>query len=221
MPAPTDPVPARPTRQRLRWLVAAAGLLVLLGAGAVLYGMGRGGKETAAAACPGAGAAAARLDPLVHGEVAALALSKNPPRLDGLAFQAEDGTRKTLADFHGRTVLLNLWATWCVPCRKEMPALDRLQAAAGGPDFQVVAINIDTAKLERPKQFLANTGVTSLPFYADPTAKVFQTLRESAGVIGLPTTFLIDRNGCALGAMAGPADWSSDDARRLIEAARS
>ena len=207
-------------RLRLVRLLAGAGAVLLLGSLGVLYGMRGLGKE-GAAACPGTAALAARLDPLVHGEVAALNLAKHPEPLPDLTFVGSDGGAKSLADFKGRTVLLNLWATWCVPCRKEMPALDRLQAKLGGPDFQVVAVNIDTAKLDRPKQFLADVGVTALPFYADPTAKVFQTLRESASVLGLPTTFLIDRNGCALGTMAGPAEWSSADAEKIIAAAKS
>ena len=157
----------------------------------------------------------------MHGEIAALTLVKDPRPLPNLTFQGADGGAKSLADFRGRTVVLNLWATWCVPCRKEMPALDRLQTKLGGPDFEVVAVNVDTAKLDRPKQFFTDVGITALPFYADPTAKVFQTLRESSPVVGLPTTFLVDRNGCAVGTMAGPAEWSSADAERVIAAAKS
>ena len=210
MPEPTVPEPARPARKLLVPVLIAAGLVLLIGAGAVLYGKPQPGKESAAA-CPGAAATVARLDPLVHGDIAALNLSRTPVPLDDLSFDAGDGTRKTLRDFRGRTVLLNLWATWCVPCRTEMPAL-------AGPTFQVVAVNIDTAKLERPKQFMADAGIKALPFYADPTAKVFQTLRETAGIIGLPTSFLLDRNGCTLATLAGPADWASEDALRLIAA---
>lgn len=214
------PEPARAPRLRLVPLLLGTGLVLFVGAGAVVYGMRGTGKE-APAACAGTAATVARLDPLIRGEVAALSPSKPAQMLDQVSFDAGDGTRKTLADFHGKTVLLNLWATWCIPCRQEMPALDRLQAKLGGPDFQVVAVNIDTARLERPKQFLADVGATTLPFYADPTAKIFQDLRQSAGVLGLPTTFLLDRNGCTLGSLAGAAGWSSDEAQRLIEAAKS
>ena len=213
--------PAPPARRpRLVRLLAGAGAIVLIGSFGVLYGMGGVGKK-GAASCPGAAALASRLDPIVKGEVAALNLAKDPQPLPNLTFQGEGGTAKSLADFKGRTVLLNLWATWCVPCRKEMPALDRLQGQLGGSDFEVVAVNVDQTKLDRPKQFLNDVGITKLPFYADPSAKVFQTLRESGPVMGLPTTFLLDRNGCAIGTMAGPAEWDSTDAAKVIAAAKS
>ncbi|MGH6823933.1 MAG: TlpA disulfide reductase family protein, partial [Methylocella sp.] len=127
----------------------------------VLYGIkAPGGKETAETpACPGSASIAARLKPLVHGEIAALTLATEPKPVPELSFDTTDGTKARLADFRGRTVLLNLWATWCVPCRQEMPALDRLQGILGGKDFSVVAVNIDTARLDRPKAFLRETGV--------------------------------------------------------------
>ena len=103
-----------------------------------------------------------RLAPLAKGELAALQVSSEPRRAIQIAFQRDDGAKLTLADFKGRAVLLNLWATWCIPCRAEMPALDRLQAAKGGPGFEVVAVNVDTAKLERRAAFLDSVGVKSL-----------------------------------------------------------
>jgi thiol-disulfide isomerase/thioredoxin len=116
-------------------------------------------------------------------------------------------------------VLLNLWATWCAPCRKEMPALDRLQAELGGPDFEVVAINIDQRNLDRPGQFLDDIGVTRLVRYADATARVFQDLRAANRAVGMPTTLLIDARGCELAILHGPAEWASDDAMKLVRAA--
>jgi len=136
-----------------------------------------------------------------------------------LAFDNSDGRRVTLADFRGRTILLNLWATWCEPCRREMPALARLQAELGSSRFEVVAVNIDTRNLHRPKAWLAETGVSGLAYYSDPEAKVFQDLRQAGQAEGMPTTLLIDAHGCRLGTMAGPAEWSSPDARALIQAA--
>jgi thiol-disulfide isomerase/thioredoxin len=177
------------------------------------------GKETAIdPACPEAPARAARLRPLVHGEIAALSLAKAPKPLPSLAFKAPDGAQVRLADFKGREVLLNLWATWCVPCRQEMPALDRLQGALGSEDFVVVAVNIDTARLERPKAFLNEIGVKNLAFYADNTAEVFQALKRAGKVLGLPTTILIGKDGCEIGTMAGPAQWDSQEALALLKA---
>jgi thiol-disulfide isomerase/thioredoxin len=116
-------------------------------------------------------------------------------------------------------VLLNLWATWCVPCRKEMPALDALQQKLGGSDFQVVAVNIDTRDPDKPKAFLKELGIDKLAYYADPTAKTFQDLKAIGRAFGMPTTMLVDRQGCEIGTIAGPAEWAGDDAVKLIQAA--
>jgi thiol-disulfide isomerase/thioredoxin len=123
-----------------------------------------------------------------------------------------------LADFKGRTVIFNLWATWCVPCRLEMPALDRLQDKLGAKDFAVVAVNVDTARLDRPKAFLEEIGAKNLTLYADDKAAVLQSLKQAGKVLGLPTTILIGKDGCELGTMAGPAQWDSQDAWTLFNA---
>src|SRR5204862_290034 len=128
-----------------------------------------------------------------------------PRRLPDLAFADAEGKPHTLGDFKGKTVLLNLWATWCVPCRKEMPALDALQAKLGGDKFEVVAVNIDTRNLDKPKAWLQEVGVKRLGYYADSSAKVFQDLKAIGKAFGMPTTLLIDAQGCELGAIAGPA----------------
>ena len=137
-----------------------------------------------------------------------------------LAFQDAGGGTKTLADWKGRTVLVNLWATWCVPCRKEMPALDALQEKLGSPQFEVVAVNIDTRNLDKPKAWLDEVGIRGLGYYADPSAKVFQDLKAVGKALGMPTTLLVDSQGCELGTLAGPAEWASDDAIKLIETAK-
>ena len=129
------------------------------------------------------------------------------------------GKKLSLADFRGRTVLLNLWATWCVPCRKEMPTLDALQGELGGPRFEVVAVNIDTRDPDKPKEFLKQIGVQKLAYYADPSAKAFQDLKSIGRAFGMPTTLLVDPHGCEIGTIAGPAEWASKDAIKLIEAA--
>ena len=105
------------------------------------------------AACAGAVDLAKKIAPLAHGEVAALTMATAPLRLPDLAFEDADGKPKKLSDWRGKTVLLNLWATWCVPCRKEMPALDDLQAKLGGKDFEVVAVNIDTRDPGKAQKF--------------------------------------------------------------------
>jgi thiol-disulfide isomerase/thioredoxin len=213
------PTPAGP--RRLPRLALGAIVLVAVASLLVLYGMrGHDGKEMAAATdCAGALATAQRLAPLARGEVAALAVDDNPKPLVDLSFDTAQGQKRDLVDFRGRTLLVNLWATWCIPCRQEMPALDKLEARFGGANFEVVAINVDTARLDRRQAFLDEAGIKSLAFYADPSAKVFQDLQQAGKVVGLPTSILVDPKGCTLGTMAGPAQWDGPDGVNLVMAA--
>src|SRR5690606_29760477 len=112
-----------------------------------------------------------------------------------------------------------LWATWCAPCRAEMPALDALQERMGSEAFEVVAVNVDTGDDAKPKKFLAETGVKSLGYYRDNTLDLFNDLKKRSLALGLPVTLLIDRDGCLLAHMNGPAEWGGADAAKLIEAA--
>ncbi len=205
---------------RSRNLIIAA-VVALAGAGlvaAVLYGTKRPAGNAAAAACAGSAQVAERVAPFSKGEVAALKMSKRPEPLADIAFTTPQGAGK-LSDLKGRVVLFNLWATWCVPCREEMPALDALQKTLGGPDFEVLALNMDTRNLDRVPRWLNETGIVSLALRTDPEGKVFQQLRGAGKVTGLPTTILIDREGCVLGEMAGAAHWDSEDALAMIRAA--
>jgi thiol-disulfide isomerase/thioredoxin len=142
-----------------------------------------------------------------------------PLRLPDLTFEDAQGKPKKLSDWRGRTVLLNLWATWCVPCRKEMPALESLQARLGGPDFEVVAVNIDTRDPQKPKNFLKEANLNRLGYFTDQNAKIFQDLKGIGRALGMPTSVLVDAQGCEIGTIAGPAEWGSDDAVKLISAA--
>ncbi len=153
------------------------------------------------------------------GEVAALMPADPPMSLKALAFDGPDGKPTTLASHTGKTVLLNLWATWCAPCRAEMPALDALQKEAGGDRFEVVAVNVDTGGDAKPKKFLADIGVHTLGYYRDATMGLFNDVKQRGLALGLPVTMLVDGEGCLLGHMNGPAEWASPDARKLIEAA--
>jgi thiol-disulfide isomerase/thioredoxin len=171
------------------------------------------------AACRPAVELAKKLTPFARGEMAAVTMAKSPLKLPNLSFQNTAGKPLTLSDWRGRMVLLNLWATWCVPCRKEMPALDALEQRLGGPGFEVVTINIDTRDTDKPKAWLKEVGVTKLSYYADPAAKTFQDLKEVGRAFGMPTTLLVDPQGCEIGTIAGPAEWASDDALSLIQAA--
>jgi thiol-disulfide isomerase/thioredoxin len=175
-------------------------------------------SEADLAACAARTAEAQAVGKAARGEVAAMLAADPPQSVTRLAFNTPDGTPATLADFSGRTVLLNLWATWCAPCRAEMPALDELQAALGGEDFEVVAVNVDTGSDEKPKKFLDETGVENLAYYRDSTLSLFNDLKTRGLALGLPVTLLIDADGCLLAHMNGPAEWASEDAKRLVAA---
>ncbi|WP_018235416.1 TlpA disulfide reductase family protein [Ensifer sp. BR816] len=211
----------RPPAVKLFALAALFG--VIAGAAAVYVketGSGNGGAvPTADASCPLAGQKVAMLTPLMRGQVAAMTPAANPRPIGGLDFVGPDGKPLTLASFAGKSLLVNLWATWCLPCREEMPALNALQGALGGDRFEVVAINIDTGDDEKPKAFLDEIGVNDLRYYRDASMGVFNTIKKEGLAFGLPATLLIDEKGCLIGSMNGPAAWDSDDAKRLIETA--
>lgn len=196
----------------------ALGVVAALGlAGVAAFYSVRG--DAGNGSCSAARATAERMKPLVKGEVAAVELHPRPQPAPALAFTGPDGQPTTLAALKGKTLLVNLWATWCAPCLKEMPALDALQKEMGGPEFAVVAINIDTRNLDKPKAWLADNKVTSLPFYGDPQAATFQALRAAHKVEGMPVSIIVDKAGCELGIIQGPADWASADSKALMKAA--
>src|SRR6202046_1708008 len=203
MPESPQPAPA-PTR-RIPYVIGA----VLIGAAIGFTGVyGLGGLKRSAAgdsACAPAVNLSKRIAPLAHGEVAALTMATTPLRLPDLAFWDADGKPKKLSDWRGRTVLVNLWATWCGAFRKEMPALESLQPSAGVPTFEVVAINIDTRDPEKPKNFLNDAHLTRLGYYSDQNAKVFQDLKAIGRALGMPTSVLVDGHGCELATISGGA----------------
>jgi thiol-disulfide isomerase/thioredoxin len=208
-----------PARRRLSLMLVgglagvAVGLAGVYGIGAFL------GNRAVDPACRPTVETAQRIAPFARGEVAAMNAASRPIRLPDMSFRDGMGAERKLSDWRGRTVLFNLWATWCVPCRKEMPALDELQAKLGGKDFEVVAVNIDTRDPEKPRAWLKEVGIERLAYYADPAAKVFQDLRQVGKAWGMPTTLLVDPSGCEIGTLAGPAEWASEDALMLINAA--
>ena len=181
-----------------------------------IHGLGGSAGDPA---CRAAVDTAKRLAPLAHGEVAALTMAAAPLKLPDLAFEDADGKPRKLSDWRGKTVLVNLWATWCVPCRREMPALEGLQEKLAGPNFEVVAINIDTRDPDKVRNFLKEANLTRLGYFNDQKAKVFQDLKTIGRALGMPTSVLVDPQGCEIATIAGPADWASDDAIKLITAA--
>lgn len=202
-------------------LVAIAAIAGLFAGAVAVYvkeaGSGNGAALVASGGCETTPASLKALDPFIKGQVAAI-VAANPPRvLTGLNFKDASGADKTLKDFKGKALLVNLWATWCIPCREEMPALNGLQAAKGGNQFEVVAVNIDSGSDEKPKAFISDNGIDHLGFYRDSTMGVFNALKKEGLAFGLPATLVIDKNGCLLGSMNGPAVWDSNDAKTLID----
>lgn len=140
-----------------------------------------------------------------------LTIHEIPKPLATIQFEDADGQSRSLADFRGKIVLLNIWATWCVPCRKEMPTLDRLQSALGGAGFEVVALSIDR-RMDTVRKFFAEIGIQKLAMYLDSSAKATREL----GAIGLPTTLLLDREGREIGRLIGPAEWDAPEITDVI-----
>lgn len=138
-----------------------------------------------------------------------------PQPVPDFTFANGSGRRLRLADFRGRVVLLNIWATWCGPCREEMPRLDRLQTERGSPDFTVIALSVDQAPAATVRKFLSEIGIKHLALYIDETGDAAEKLR----ITGIPATLLIGRDGRALGSMLGAADWASPAAVELVERA--
>jgi thiol-disulfide isomerase/thioredoxin len=218
MPEQSSPLP--PPLRRLPIVIGA----VLVGATvglAGIYGFGRLGHSAGDPYCAATVDLARKIAPLAHGEVAAVTMATKGLQLPDLAFDDANGKPRKLSDWRGKTVLVNLWATWCVPCRKEMPALEGLQTKLEGPNFEVVAINIDTRDPEKPKNFLKDANLTRLGYFYDEKAKVFQDLKAAGRALGMPTSVLVDPKGCEIGTIAGPAEWDSEDAIKLVKAALS
>ncbi|MCA2376737.1 thiol:disulfide interchange protein TlpA [Agrobacterium sp. 22-211-1] len=220
----TEKRPFRLPSARLVAIAAVAG--VLCGAGAVWFrhigseSPVQGAAVADAGLCEGAANRIASLKPFLKGQVAAMSAADRP-RVVPLSFKGPDAQDMTLADLKGKAVLLNLWATWCVPCREEMPALNALEKEKGGNDFEVVTVNIDIGADEKPKAFMDEYKIDALKLYRDSSMGVFNTLKKEGLAFGLPATMLLDENGCLLAAMNGPAAWDSEDAKALVSAVKA
>ena len=186
----------RPAR-RLRAALALAGLAVLAVSALGIY-LATGER----AASPGTG------------PQTGVGWANAPTPVPDIRFQDANGTSYTLSNFRGKVVLLNVWASWCAPCRKEMPALDRLQRMLGGPDFQVVPLSIDIGGADAVRRFYGEIGIRALGIYVDPTTDATGKLRT----VGIPTTLLLDREGRERWRKTGPAEWDSPE---IVESLRA
>jgi len=192
--------------------ILAGAFAAIAGFAAVLIGerMAQDAQRVQPSASGPAGEPAAR-----GADMSKLVYAASPKTLPEIAFADESGQRRSLADWRGKVVLLNLWATWCAPCKIEMPGLNRLQAEMGGPEFEVVAVSLDKTGVEGPRKFLASSKLDKLALYIDGTGR----LASNIGAIGLPATLILDREGREIARMLGPAEWDSAPAKAVIKAA--
>ena len=150
--------------------------------------------------------------PAFRGENRPFIFASGRPEVADLDILGPDGQAMKLSDFRGKTVLLNLWATWCPPCVKEMPSLDRLQAELGGPTFEVVALSVDRGGRVQVEPFYMETDIEHLAMYLDPKMTAMKAMKPQ----GLPTTLLIDAEGREIGRLAGEAVWDGEEAKAFI-----
>lgn len=158
-------------------------------------------------------AGAADLAALRTGEMRALVVHDTPQAMSETRFETETGAPRSLQDWRGQVVVLNFWATWCPPCRKEMPGLDQIAADYADAGLAVLPVATGRNSLEGIKRFFSEAGVTTLPILLDPRS----ALARSSGVMGLPVTVLIDREGREVARLTGEADWAGSDARAVVE----
>ncbi|MEQ1770390.1 MAG: TlpA disulfide reductase family protein [Devosia sp.] len=214
----SEPQPERPKLSQRRVLSAVA--LSAVVAIAITYWVSNAGGLKAADCAPQA-LAAQRIDAAATGELAALNGTGTGRGYADLAFEDAHGKPMTLADLSGKVLLVNFWASWCIPCRAEMPALNALAASQNGHDFAVVTINTGDAQAGKAEAFFKDGAWSSLPFYIDRKFAVLDRLKVNAVSVGLPTTLLLDKKGCEVGVLQGPAEWNSPDGMRVIEALKA
>ncbi|MCV6548433.1 MAG: TlpA family protein disulfide reductase [Cohaesibacter sp.] len=217
-PKPQSAVPKRSHDHRFGQILARASQKLATASLAVYVILGASGNAQSAEHCTASKSLAQTIKPMVGGAIAALQISPRPGDMRQLAFKNPDGKDITIEDFRGKAILLNLWATWCPPCKKEMPDLDELQAKLGSDKFEVVAVNIDRKGPEKAKAFLDEIKTKHLALYSDKSMQIFHDLRKKGLAFGMPTTLVLDKEGCALGYMAGPANWADQTAITLLEA---
>ncbi|MEM8855799.1 MAG: TlpA disulfide reductase family protein [Pseudomonadota bacterium] len=207
---------------RHRWLTfGGMGLLLLAVFAAAVVFTARPDVFKAmsgAGQCHAAGEIQTAVAPLAEGAMAAFT-TVDPVDITNLPFDGRDEAARTIADLKGRTTLLNLWATWCAPCRVEMPELAALHTAFSSPDFAVVAVSIDNRDANKPENFLTETGADVLDYHREPTLTLFNSLRAAGLAQGMPTTLLLGPDGCVAGVVHGYASWNAPQAHRLIRTA--
>lgn len=195
-------------------------LVGILGLGAAIVAALTLSNAANATACPLQKELGTAIGDAAQGELAALNGTGTGRGYKDLTFVDAENKQHTLAEFAGKALLVNFWATWCVPCREEMPALNALAQKYDGDTFEVLPINLEIASggFDKAKAFLAQANVPNLPLYVDATSAAWEKMKKEAVSIGLPTTLVLDGKGCELGVLQGPARWDSPDGDRVVQA---
>jgi thiol-disulfide isomerase/thioredoxin len=226
-PSPNSDEPRGKSGNTVKLALLAGILGLAVGAGLYAFSDKIGNVENGAASevagldgtCRVDDALRSRLDSAAGGDMAAFKALDRPASVTDLAFMDASGQPRTLGDWGGKTVLFNLWATWCAPCRAEMPSLDALQGELGGEKFEVVPVSVDLGTPDKPKKFYSDIGMKHAGFFHDGELETLNELKKNSLAFGLPATLLIDQRGCVLGTLNGPAEWAGEDAKRLIATA--
>jgi len=204
-----------PFNRRRLFVTLGLGIVAVAIAGWFFIANGATARE-----CPVQADEALAIDAAAVGELAALNGTGEGRGYSTLAFKDASGKDMTIADFKGKALLVNFWASWCVPCREEMPALDAIATKYNSDRFMVLPINLDIGAdgLGKAQGFLDENSFANLPLYADNSFAAFDRLKQEAVAIGLPATLVLDENGCELGVLQGPAEWNTPDGEAVIEA---
>jgi thiol-disulfide isomerase/thioredoxin len=201
------------TSNAKKYLFAAVPILVLAGLLSI-YGLNSQPRKAETTATAPSAKTSGFSKALAKGPMAGVVIHPSRKTLAAFTFKDATGKDVNLSAWKGRVVLLNLWATWCTPCRKEMPDIAKLQKELGGADFEVVALSVDRKGLEASQAFLKDIGADNLKAYTDQPSTSLAAIQA----LGLPASILIDRNGQEAARILGPADWASPEAQAMIKA---
>ena len=214
MPQNQSENPASPKLVRFLPLLFLIGAL---GIAAVLWLSNA--SDSSAEECSVSADTLASLEASIGGQMAALLVTGKGRGYSDLAFMDAQGNERTIADYAGKPLLVNFWATWCGPCREEMPALDALAAKYSSENFALLTIDLDLGDegMDKAAAFLSDNDLPNLPLLGDPSFSAFDRLKANGVSLGLPTTLLLDASGCELAVLQGAAEWNSESAFAVIE----
>lgn len=213
----SETAPQKAPRSKPRRIILATLVVAALALAFSFYVGNVGPKATE---CPLQPDAAKAIDAAAVGELAAMNGTGQGRGYKDMSFVDADGKPMTIGSFAGKKLLVNFWASWCIPCREEMPALDALAGKYDSDTFQVLPVNLDIGEdgLRKARAFLAAGNWANLPLYADPTFAAFDRLKTEAVTVGLPASLLLDENGCELAVLQGPAAWNTPDGDNVVKA---